>query len=231
MNKRNGVCRVMIAMLMVVFFCAAGSGVIAGNIYVYGAEGDDNNTGGWSDPVKTIQRGVDLAVDGDMVWVDEGTYSTGGRVAGITNRIYIDKNITLSAAAKKTVTVKGYKTLGNDAVRCLYVSGSTTNVHVNGITFMYGGTSTNGQGGGARILGDDTIVSNCVFRDCIAASQGGGVAGLVVGDLNEIKCRVVNSIIQDCTVTNDIAPGCSCCLNRCGRWRLVYATGQLYGFG
>ena len=204
MNKRNGVCRVMIAMLVAVMVCAAGNGAIAANIYVYGAEGDDSNTGGWSDPVKTIQRGVDLAEDGDRVWVDEGTYSTGGRVMGVTNRIYIDKNITLSAAAKKKVIVKGNRTLGDDAVRCLYVNWNTTNVRVNGITFMYGGTSASDQGGGARILGDDTIVSNCVFRDCIAASQGGGVAGLVVGDLNDIKCRVVNSIIQDCTVTNDI---------------------------
>ena len=144
---------------------------------------------------------MDLASSGDTIWVTNGFYLTGGKVADgliLTNRVCIDKNLTLKSVNGPSVTyIFGtHNPLGAQAVRCMYVSGATK-VVIDGFTFRNGGTHTTSpeDSGGGIYTKNHTIVTNCIFDECYADRYGGGIAE---GSGSELLLWVYNTQIKEC---------------------------------
>ena len=71
-----------------------------------------------------IQDAIDVADTNDLILVSAGTYDSGGReLNGLMNRMVVDKPLTVRGAdSRETVIIKGEGPLGDDAVRCVYLS-------------------------------------------------------------------------------------------------------------
>lgn len=125
-----------------------------------------------------IQDAVDAAQNGDTVLVSNGVYETGGRVTpgcSLPNRVVITNSILVKSVNGPLVTaIKGRGPLGNNAVRCAFV----TNGILDGFMLTNGYTRTSGSnydfsGGGAFALGG--TLANCILSGNSAQSRGGGV--------------------------------------------------------
>ena len=167
----------------------------------------------WPTAATNIQDAIDAAVAGDLVLVTNGIYATGGKVkAGdLTNRIAIDKAITVQSVNSWAVTViqgqKDAATNGNAAVRCVWITNSAALV---GFTLRDGATRGTGDqyslrsGGGIWASGTNALVSNCVLIENAAHYGGGAYRGS----------------LENCIIKNNLAEGdgggCySNVLNRC----------------
>jgi len=150
----------------------------------------------WADAATNIQVAIDVASDGDTVWVADGIYATGGKVmAGdLTNRIAVDKPILVrSLNGPHATTIQGAwhasSTNGFGAVRCAWLTNGAT---LSGFTLRGGatrsgvdstGVATN-SGGGVWSTSTSCLVTNCVIAENTAAYSGGGVyLGTVVSSV------------------------------------------------
>ncbi|NOS70486.1 MAG: PKD domain-containing protein [Verrucomicrobia bacterium] len=153
----------------------------------------------WLTAATNIQTAIDIASSGDVVTVTNGIYNSGGKVkAGdLTNRIAIDKPITVQSVNGPKVTIiqgawDSVATNGPGAVRCAWLTNGAT---LNGFTLRGGATrtglnvstsfSTNG-GGGVWSASIGTLVTNCTITGNAALTTGGGV----------FSGTIVNSIIK-----------------------------------
>ncbi len=137
----------------------------------------------WPDAATNIQAAIDAASAGDVIWVTNGIYSSGGKVmAGdLTNRVALDKALTVrSVNGPTTTTIQGQwdpvAVTGPAAVRCAWLTNGTI---LSGFTIQGGATRTNGDstiqnGGGVWGLSTNAIVTNCVIMGNTAKSSGGG---------------------------------------------------------
>jgi hypothetical protein len=130
------------------------------------ASGDGSS---WELAKKTIQAGVDLAIDGDTVWVADGIYSMVAPVV-ITNGIHLE-----SVGGPESTTVDG-----GGVTSCFSLGNSTCVVSgfciANGVTnYTTEGNDIPGNGGGVACSGTQPIVTNCVFVGNRAGTYGGGM--------------------------------------------------------
>ncbi|HTL55095.1 MAG TPA: hypothetical protein VL361_05415 [Candidatus Limnocylindrales bacterium] len=101
----------------------------------------------WATEETTIQDAVDVADPGDQIFVADGIYQKGGRVAAETapptaNRIAVIKPLTIQSVHGPSLTIiQGYQipdqTNGDEVVRCAYL---TNGASLIGFT-LTGGTS------------------------------------------------------------------------------------------
>lgn len=163
--------------------------------YADASRPDDSGDGlSWATAKKTIQAAIDLVGDGGTVWVTNGTYSSGTRVAPgytATNRVCITANITVQSVNGPAATFID----GGGAVRCAYISAGT----LSGFTLTNGMTMTdrnwgydpNGswedlKGGGVYLQGGGTL-NNCTLSGNTAKDHGGGACLNGGGTLNNCK--------------------------------------------
>ena len=154
-----------------------------------------NSTGDGSEdnPFATIQHGIDVANDGDVVLVHEGTYRE--------NITFNGKNIIVGSLTLTT---------GDTS----YISQTVIDGNQNGsvVTFMHGEDSTaaligfsitNGNGtpygdlivgGGIFCLHSNPLLSNLIVKDNIADDYGGG-----------IFCEFYNPTLVKSRISNNIA--------------------------
>jgi hypothetical protein len=174
----------------------------------------------WVTAARTIQDAVDAAVPRALVWVSNGLYQTGARVAdGTRNRVAVDKPLTLrSVNGPQFTTIQGYQipgtTNGDGAIRCVYLADGAS---LSGFTLRNGATrvgyDTGYTGGGVCCESANALVSNCVIAGN-SAYIGGGVWQ---GTLND--CTLANnsagdsaggaasSILNNCILLGNAASG------------------------
>src|SRR5262245_50998537 len=78
----------------------------------------------WTDAATNIQDAIDAAAPGDVVWVTNGIYSTGGKVVDgdLLNRAVLDKALTVQSVNGPAVTfIRGGGPVGPLAVRCAWL--------------------------------------------------------------------------------------------------------------
>lgn len=135
----------------------------------------------WTHAAAEIQQAIDVADVGDVIWVTNGVYQTGGRLVfgSATNRIAVTKALTLrSVNGPESTIILGRRSFDWDVVRCAYLTNGAAMV---GFTLAEGGTSAWGygeadqSGGGVWCEGASVILSNCVVVNNTGFSRGGGV--------------------------------------------------------
>jgi hypothetical protein len=107
----------------------------------------------WASAATNIQDAVDAAVAGDEIVVTNGIYATGGRaVNGSTNRVTVDKSLTVRSVSGPQSTVID----GGGIFRCVYL---TNEANLSGFTL------TNGRawyGAGLICESTNAVALNCV---------------------------------------------------------------------
>lgn len=117
--------------------------------YFVSTNGNDAAAGtNWATAKQTIQAAVDAASSNDTVLVTNGVYQTGGYynyAISITNRVFIDKPLTVQSVNGPEVTIiRGFQdTVGQglNSVRCLWVNAHIA-ATITGFTLTEGGTIT-----------------------------------------------------------------------------------------
>lgn len=155
----------------------------------------------WQTAATNLQDALDAAAPGSTVWVTNGTYASGGKLAGgnLTNRVAVDRFLALrSVNGPEHTLIRGYQmptsTNGNAAVRCAYLATGAT---LAGFTLTEGATLLGGgvadtSGGGIWCESKDVMVSNCVIVANSARNVGGGVCS---GSLSQ--CQVIGNVAGD----------------------------------
>jgi hypothetical protein len=148
----------------------------------------------WLTAATNIQDAVGTALDGEIVVVGDGVYSTGGTViyGQETNRVVLTNAITLLSfnGAQSTAIV------GETQTRCVYVG---SNAVLNGFTITNGhakggGDLTNESSGGGIWCETGGVVSHClVIGNFAGGGRGGG-----------IWCKT-GSVVSNCQVIANVA--------------------------
>jgi len=141
----------------------------------------------------TIQDAVDAAQEGQVVVVSDGTYTGEGN-----SNVRIEKSITVRSenGPEKCIidcesSVPGFYIRGNDSI-------------LDGFTIQNGYSNVNG--GGIIIAQDtNTVIRNCIVKDCKAKRYGGGIACSYV-NYGSGKCYPK---IENCQITGNEAIDCS----------------------
>lgn len=154
----------------------------------------------WAGAATNIQAAIDAAQPGDLIWVTNGLYVTGGKTTGgLTNRVTLDKPVTVqSVNGPDSTIIEGHwdpATNGPTAVRCAWL---TNGAVLAGFTLRGGATRETGAlldystnyGGGAYGISTNALLQNCRLVDNAASLGGGGAFALTLR-----HCTVVGNVV------------------------------------
>ena len=139
----------------------------------------------WSTAATNLHDAVNLAEDGTVVTVGDGTFT-------LTNELIVAKLMTLESVNGQTRT----------HIRRSAEGGRVLNITANGALidgFEISGGTMALSGGGALLQGSSTL-RNCRIHDC-SALRGGGIY------MNGDTCRVERCIIENNQASGDYAGG------------------------
>jgi hypothetical protein len=152
----------------------------------------------WATAATNIQDAVDVAPPGATIFVTNGTYASGGRTTpatgvGVTNRVVVDKPLTLQSVNGPDLTVIN----GGGTAECLYLTNDSV---------VVGFTLTNGVRG-ASCHSTSAVLTNCVMT-------GNSYNGALGGTLN--NCTLTGNsanwgggawggTLNNCTLTGNSA--------------------------
>jgi hypothetical protein len=182
----------------------------------------------WATASKTIQDAIDISSSGDLIWVTNGVYASGGRPmdTALMNRVAIDKALTVQSVNGPAVTViEGAN--GTNAPGLARGVWMTNNAVISGFTIRGGAATQTGvgndysAGGIAGYFGPgfsrSAVATNCIICTNLASSSGGGAARITL-----LNCTVSGNMagspttptivgegggISDCNATNCIITG------------------------
>ncbi|MBW2059143.1 MAG: DUF1565 domain-containing protein [Deltaproteobacteria bacterium] len=135
-------------------------------------DGSDFNDGqSWATAVQSVQSAINLAGEGDEVWIAAGTYQ-------LQTYVYVSKAVAIYGGFNGTETereqrdwAKNVTTLdGNQKTLCFYVTADAT---IDGLTIINGYSLSNG--GGIRNYRSSPSISNCTFHQNKSGYHGGGI--------------------------------------------------------
>ncbi len=157
------------------------------NIYVSNS-GDNANDGlTWATAVKTIQKGIDLAVDGvTTVWVADGTYTGPNNI-----QLYFGgKAITLKSTGGALACIIDCALNGRAFD---FIDGEWHDTVIDGFTIVNGDEY---DGGGIRCADSSPTIRRCIIKDCYA-DEGAGV--------HCTNNSLEGPIIENCLIINNEA--------------------------
>lgn len=148
----------------------------------------------------TIQSGIDMAQDGDIVFVEEGTYKGEGNV----NIDFLGKEITVKSSSGPGLTT--INCLGTPETRgFIFQNQETNNSILEGFTIRNG---IHDLGGGIHIYDASPTIKNCVISGNKATAKGGGGIYMFNSD----------AIILDCIISNNTAESNGAGISIEGEW-------------
>ncbi len=171
----------------------------------------------WATAATNIQDAVNVAIAGSTVLVSNGVYQTGGEAVsgGPTNRVVIDKPITVQSVNGLAVTVIQGNPDVSSPVRCVYLANHAV---LAGFTLTSGTTASSGDmtfeqsGGGIWCESSGANISNCLISGNSAAVSGGGVfrgtlTGCVISGNTAVSSAggVLQSTLIGCTLAGNSA--------------------------
>ncbi len=112
----------------------------------------------------TIQAGIDVAVDGDVVLLANGTYSG----AGNYNIDFKGKSLTVKSANGPDNCIVDCQQLGR-----AFSGEASITVTLEGLTIKNGTSGLNSNGG--AVVASKLIVNDCIFENNQASQDGGAV--------------------------------------------------------
>lgn len=157
--------------LFVVIFLLLSSLVFPETYYVK-PDGDDATSGtSWQTAFKTITKAVNTTINGDNIWVAEGTYQEGDTITipeGIS--VYGGFSGTETSLEERNISehpsvIDG---IGEHSHRCVYNTGTIDGFYITKAIFR------SAPVGGAGIYNENGIVSNCTLYSN-SAYNGGGI--------------------------------------------------------
>ncbi len=185
--------------------------VVAASACYVALSGSDVNSGAtWTEAKQTIQAAVDAVAFGGTVWVSNGVYNTGARLAGgqaTSNRVVVSRGGTVrSANGPEDTIIVGNGPGGVNAVRGVYLEAGASLI---GFTVTNGAVATNvygsipgyNGGGGVFCEANSCVVSNCVVVDN-DATVGAGVLGGTLYD-----CLVAGNVASNSMAANGFGGG------------------------
>ncbi len=137
----------------------------------------------------TIQAGIDLALDGEVVLVADGTWLGTGNV----DLDFGGKAITVRSISGPAGCVINCFSLIADHRGFWFHNGEGPGSVLRGFTIASGSEAS---GGGIRCNGASPTIVDCVITDCTAASYGGGIYG------GNSSPRLINCRINGCTANS-----------------------------
>jgi len=189
----------------------------------------------WADAATNIQDAVDAAAAGDVVWVTNGVYSSGGKVmAGdLTNRVVLDKALTVQSVNGPAMTIiRGDKPQGPLGIRCAWL---TNGAVLKGFTLQDGASRSLGDsatlqsGGGAWCASSNAVVAYCIIRSNTASAGAGAYQGTLnncafTGNSAFSGAAAYNAMLNNSTVCSNSSgvAGSFCRFTNC----IFYANGN-----
>ncbi len=172
----------------------------------------------WNTAALVIQDAVDTAGDGDTVWVTNGDYSVGGRLAGddalTPNRVAVTRATTVRSVNGRAFTrIVGAAAAGGGngagAMRCAYLG---VGAGLYDITLTNGHTHTSGSyrgGGGAWCEDTTAVISNCAITACSGVDWGGGARRGTLYDCTIVGCWASQGgAARESTLYRSLVAGC-----------------------
>jgi hypothetical protein len=187
----------------------------------------------WETAATNIQDAIDASIAGDLIWVTNGLYATGGRTSGgaLTNRVVVDKAVAVQSVNGAAGTIiQGVwdpaTTNGPLAVRCAWLG---ANAVLSGFTLRGGATlaysspvTLDQSGAGVCAGGTNTLVVNCVIVGNVGAAFGGGAYQAIL-----TNCAITgNGVVGGGSAYSESGKGGgagTCVLRNClvaGNWAL-----------
>ncbi|MDL2241442.1 right-handed parallel beta-helix repeat-containing protein [Bacteroidales bacterium OttesenSCG-928-L03] len=131
--------------------------------YYVATTGVDTNPGTTDSPLGTIQKAVDLAEPGDVIYLYGGTYKPTKRIL-INKAGRADARICLFGMPGERIIIDGSEIVANSVnefkmARCIYVNHLGDYWHFKNLELC------NAKDNGMKLEGSYNIVENCVFHD------------------------------------------------------------------
>ena len=140
----------------------------------------------------TIQAAIDDAVDGDIIWVADGTYAGGGNLE-------IDFH-------GKAITVRSENGPASCVIDCnnqgrafYFHRGETADSILDGFTITKGGDVD--YGGGIRCVGSSPTIRNCILLQNSARQYGGGLCNCYGSHPTVIRCTFEENLCSSSRVS------------------------------
>ena len=140
--------------------------------YVSNMGSDENGNGSEISPFSSIQKGIELAMDGDTVIVESGIYSA--------NNVIYDKNIILGSRYLSTGDTSFISNTiidgGGEGCPLMIYGNVNDSCRVTGFTIQNGTTGcVYGQGGGVYVEGFNPRLDNLIIKNNRSTNFGGGM--------------------------------------------------------
>ncbi len=178
----------------------------------------DGDGESWNTAFDELQDALDVAVNGDVIWVAEGTYTPGsGGISGQNATFELIEGVALYGGFVGNETSQNQRDWKNNKT---YLSGDLGDKKVYHVVtgaddavldgFVIKDGSANGSnlsdrsGGGMYNCGVSPIVENCIFEEN-NAEFGGGMANLAEPDENMVIKKPCLPTIRNCTFTDNTA--------------------------
>jgi len=158
----------------------------AGIIHVSNTGDDNLGNGNILNPFATIQKGIDVAVEGDIVLVANGTYTGNGN----RDIDYKGKNIVVKSENGPEVTIIDCEGSFGDQHRGFsFTGGETSNAILEGFTIQNGYSSN--RGGGIYCSNATPKIKNCILNGNFGTT-GGGI--YTYSPITVIECQFISNI-------------------------------------